>query len=197
MKIENGFDVPLAPADAWRVLLDIERIAPCMPGAELLETLGENAYKGRLAVKLGPVAVSFVGTARFEAIDEAARSMRVKAGGSDEKGRGGAQATVEFALVERAPGTTHVAIVTDLALNGAVAQYGRGAAMIQDMAQQMVGRFATNLRRQIEESGAAAASATAPPLGAPPVARAPAKPVSGLALFLGALWRALKRMVGG
>jgi carbon monoxide dehydrogenase subunit G len=256
MRIENGFDVPLPPAEAWRVLLDIERITPCMPGAQLLESLGDNAYKGKVAVKLGPVAVSFVGTARFEAIDEAARKVRVRAGGSDEKGRGGAQATVDFALAEATPGSTHVAIATDLSLNGAVAQYGRGAAMIQDMAQQIVGRFAANLRHQIEAGRSAApvapaamapkaaeaqaaiaateieartgttpataaaerqresaATATEAPAGAttasgrnavapeatpsfriPPAA--PAKPISGLSLFLGALWRAVKRLFG-
>jgi uncharacterized protein len=201
MKIENGFDVPLAPAEAWRVLMDIERIAPCMPGAALIETLPDQAYKGRLAVKLGPVAVSFLGTARFEAVDEAARTVRVRAQGSDEKGRGGAQAMVDFALRETVPGTTHVAIVTDLALNGAVAQYGRGAAMIQDMAQQMVGRFAANLRQQIEatrpaRSAAAGPAPPAPPPPAPPPAPA-AKPMSGFALVFGALWRAIKRMVTG
>lgn len=205
MKIENGFDVPLPPAEAWRMLLDIERIAPCMPGAELLEKQPDNAYKGRIAVKLGPVAVSFVGTARFEEIDEAARKVRVKASGSDEKGRGGAQAAVDFALAERAPGSTHVAIATDLTLNGAVAQYGRGAAMIQDMAQQMVGRFAANLRRQIENGRAPAPTApaaqprtpTAPAPALPPVASTPpAKPMSGFALLWGALWRAAKRLFG-
>jgi carbon monoxide dehydrogenase subunit G len=195
MKIENGFDVPLPPAEAWRVLLDIERIAPCMPGAELLGRVGETGYKGKVAVRLGPVAVSFLGTARFEAIDEAARTVRLKASGNDEKGRGGAQADVAFALAEAAPGRTHVAIVTDLVLNGAVAQYGRGAAMIQDMAQQIVGRFAANLRRLIEaERAAPAAPVAAPAPAPPPPPPGPAAPVSALSLLLGALWRAAKRL---
>jgi uncharacterized protein len=186
MKIENSFDVPLPPTDAWRVLLDIERVAPCLPGAEILETLGNNAYKGKVAVKLGPVAVSFLGTARFEEIDEAARRVKVKASGTEQKGRGGAQALVEFSLVETSPRVTHVAIVTDLSLNGAVAQYGRGAAMIQDMAQQMVGRFAAALKAHIEASEADRRIAVA----------AAAKPVSGFALLFGALWRALRRLFG-
>jgi carbon monoxide dehydrogenase subunit G len=186
MKIENSFDVPLPPADAWRVLLDIERVAPCLPGAEILETLDDKTYKGKVAVRLGPVAVSFVGTARFEEIDEARRRVKVKASGTEQKGRGGAQAMVEFSLVETAPRLTHVAIVTDLSLNGAVAQYGRGAAMIQDMAQQMVGRFADTLKAQIQGSEAERREAAA----------AAAKPVSGFALFFGALWRALGRLFG-
>jgi len=186
MKIENGFDVPLPPADAWRVLLDIERVAPCLPGAELIEAVDPDTFKGRVAVRLGPVAVSFVGTARIEERDEAARRVRVKAIGTEAKGRGGAQATVEFTLVQTAPRVSHVAIVTDLALNGAVAQYGRGAAMIADMAQQMTNHFAANLKIQIEgsETERAAAAAEAQ------------KGVSGLSLIFGALWRALRRLFG-
>jgi uncharacterized protein len=186
MKLENGFDVPLPAADAWRVLLDIERVAPCLPGAELLETLPDRSYRGKVAAKLGPVAVSFRGTARFDSIDEGARRVRVRASGTEEKGRGGAQALVDFSLTESAPRLTHVAIVTDLTLNGAVAQYGRGAAMIEDIAQQMVRRFAETLKAQIEggESERAAALAEAQ------------KPVPGFTLLLGALWRALRRLFG-
>jgi hypothetical protein len=186
MKIENGFDVPLPASETWRVLLDIERVAPCFPGAELVEILPDKAFKGRVAVRLGPVAVSFLGTARFESVDEAARRVRVKASGTEQKGRGGAQAQVEFSLAETAPRTTHVAIVTDLSLNGAVAQYGRGAAMIQDLAQQLVQRFAETLKVQIEGSEPERAAAVA----------AAAKPVSGFSLALVALWRALKRLLG-
>ena len=186
MKIENGFDVPLPAAEAWRVLLDIERVAPCFPGAELLERIDDKSFKGKVAVKLGPVAVSFLGTAKFEEIDEAARRVKARASGTEQKGRGGAQATVEFVLAETAPHQTHVSIVTDLSLNGQVAQYGRGAAMIQDMAQQMVGRFAAALRTQIQGSESERAAA---------VVEA-AKPVSGFSLFFGALWRAVLRLFG-
>jgi uncharacterized protein len=186
MKLENAFDVPLPPAEAWRVLLDIERVAPCLPGAELLETIDRTTFKGRVNVRLGPVAVSFVGTAKLEEVDEARRSVRMKASGTEAKGRGGAQAIVVFSLAETAPRTTHVQIVTDLTLNGAVAQYGRGTAMIADMAQQMVNRFAETLKVQIEGSEAERAAAVVE-------AR---KGVSGFALFFGALWRAFRRFIG-
>lgn len=186
MKIENGFDVPLPPAEAWRVLLDIERVVPCLPGAELLETIDPTTYKGRVNVRLGPVAVSFVGTAKLEEVDEAKRSVRVKASGTEAKGRGGAQAIVAFSLAETAPRTSHVHIVTDLTLNGAVAQYGRGTAMIADMAQQMVNRFAETLKVQIEGNAAERAAAAAEAK----------KGISGFALFFGALWRAFRRFIG-
>lgn len=186
MKLENAFDVPLPPAEAWRVLLDIERVAPCLPGAELLETIDPTTFKGRVNVRLGPVAVSFVGTAKLDEVDEAKRSVRVKASGTEAKGRGGAQALVAFTLAQTGPRTSHVQIVTDLTLNGAVAQYGRGTAMITDMAQQMVNRFAETLKVQIEGSEVERVAA---------VAEAK-KGVSGFTLFFGALWRAIRRLFG-
>jgi carbon monoxide dehydrogenase subunit G len=186
MKLENAFDVPLPPAEAWRVLLDIPRVAPCLPGAELTETIDARTYKGKVAARLGPVSVSFAGTARLEEIDEAAQRVRVKATGTEQKGRGGAQANVEFSLKPAGPRATRVSIVTDLTLNGAVAQYGRGAAMIADVAQQMVNKFADALKVQIEGSEAERQAAAAES----------AKGVSAFALIFGALWRAVKRLFG-
>ncbi len=91
MDIENSFEVPLTVDEAWKVLLNIKRIAPCMPGAELLEVIDPESYKGKVSVRLGPVALSFVGTARFEEIDEERHRARVKGQGLDAKGRGGAR----------------------------------------------------------------------------------------------------------
>ncbi len=182
MKIDNGFDVPLSPAEAWRVLLDIERVARCVPGVELTERVDPETYRGKVTVRLGPVALSFAGTARFVEVDEAARRVRVKANGTETKGRGGAEAMTEFTLAEAAPGRTHVAVKTDLALNGAVAQYGRGAAMIGAVAQQLIDHFAANLKLEIEGSEAERVAAQAE-------AR---RGVWVFALFFGALWRAIR-----
>lgn len=88
MEVRNAFDVPLPPDEAWKVLLDIPHIVHCVPGAELTEKVDERTYKGRIAVKLGPIALLFNGTARFEEIDNDARTAVVKAQGSDAKGRG-------------------------------------------------------------------------------------------------------------
>ena len=98
MKFENTFEVPLPPEAAWDVLMDVERIAPCMPGATLTEIVDERTFKGTVAVRLGPVALTFAGDAAFETIDAEARTARVKATGRDPKGRGGASATVDFRL---------------------------------------------------------------------------------------------------
>src|SRR5262249_15335889 len=102
--------------------MDIRRIAPCMPGAELTEVVDDKTYKGKVGVRLGPVALAFAGLVTFEEIDQANRRARVKAQGTDSKGRGGASATVSFQLEPSATGSK-VLVHTDLSLSGAVAQY--------------------------------------------------------------------------
>src|SRR5690242_3679594 len=141
MEFDNSFEVPLPADDAWKVLMDIRRIAPCMPGAELTEVVDDRTYKGRIGVRLGPVALTFAGTVKFEAIDAAVRTARVAAQGSDAKGRGAANAVTSFRLEPAAAGT-RVLVHTNLALSGAVAQYGRGVGIIQMTAAQIVTQFA-------------------------------------------------------
>jgi carbon monoxide dehydrogenase subunit G len=198
MQIKNQLDVPLPPGEAWRLLLDVPRMARCMPGATLTETIDERTWRGTVAVKLGPVRLDFAGEARIEELDEAARRARVAAKGNDTKGRGNAQAKVAFQLVPAGEGT-RVEIETDLQLVGAVAQYGRGAGLIKEIANQLVGEFAANLRQEL------AAAKPAPPeptpgeaepqrVAEPARAEAPqqptpsgAVPVAGFRLLLRAL----------
>jgi carbon monoxide dehydrogenase subunit G len=192
MEFDNSFEVPLPPAEAWKVLLDIKRIAPCMPGAELTEVLDQDTYKGKIGVRLGPVALTFAGLVKFEHMDAATYTARVTAQGTDAKGRGGANATSVFRL-EPAAGGSKVLVHTDLALSGAVAQYGRGVGIIQLTAAQLMNQFATRLKDNLAQDSVAAASA--PASAAPPPPRpspaagsgegaAPAaKPISGLALI--------------
>src|SRR5208282_5924537 len=137
MEFDNSFDVPLSPAEAWAVLMDIRRIAPCMPGAELTDTVDDRTYKGKISVRLGPVALAFAGVIKFEEIDDINHQARVKAQGSDAKGRGAANATASFRLEPAGPGSK-VLVHTDLALSGAVAQYGRGVGIIQATAAQIM-----------------------------------------------------------
>jgi hypothetical protein len=220
MEFDNSFDVPLAPDQAWAMLMDIPRIAPCMPGAELTEVVDARNYKGRISVRLGPVALAFAGRVEIDAIDEANRSAKVKAQGSDAKGRGGANATASF-RIEPAGDGSKVLIHTDLMLSGAVAQYGRGVGMIQATAAQIIGQFAANLRAQLAREGApppaavavpavAASASAATPAAAPPsfVVAPPlqpeqsprpsappsppvAKPIFGLSLIARVIWQAI------
>ena len=212
MQIKNSFEVPLPLSETWKLLLDVERIAPCMPGAELLQVIDPQTYKGKVAVRLGPVALAFVGTAKFEEVDEASHRARVKAQGTDSKGRGGANATATFAL-EPVPTGTRVSVATDLNLSGSVAQYGRGTGMIQDVATQLIGQFAASLRAMLAQE-AAPASAAAPvgekstPLAHPshadstpgngsataPGATAAVTPISGFGLIARVLWNRVLRL---
>ena len=194
MEFDNSFEVPLPPAAAWKVLLDIERIAPCMPGAELTEVTGANTYKGKINVRLGPVALTFAGIVKFEEIDDAQRTARVSAQGTDAKGRGGANAASVFRL-EPAGSGSKVLVHTNLTLSGAVAQYGRGVGIIQATAAQLMNQFATCLRDKLAKESIPAA-ATAPPIAPsspsivpPPEPTPAAKPISGFALMARVIWR--------
>jgi len=212
MEFDNSFEVPLPPADAWKVLLDIERIAPCMPGAELTEVLGDNRYKGRIAVRLGPVALTFAGIVKFEEIDEARFTARVSAQGTDAKGRGGANAASVFRLQPAGTGSK-VLVHTDLTLSGAVAQYGRGVGIIQATAAALMNQFAGRLKEKLaQERAATAPASTAPTLPSPasgggkgggqpsPSAVSPAtpaaKPISGFALMAKVLWNWIAGLFG-
>jgi hypothetical protein len=198
MEFDNAFEVPLPPAVAWPVLMDIERIAPCMPGAQLTEVIDKNTYKGNISVRLGPVALTFAGVVKFEEIDDASHNARVKAQGTDAKGRGGANATASFRL-EATPSGSKVLVHTDLTLSGAVAQYGRGVGMIQATAAQLMKQFAENLKAQPAMSRPVTAPAAAAPVDAGPTASpsaplAAAKPISGFALMGRVIWDAIIRL---
>ncbi len=212
MEFDNSFEVPLPVGNAWKVLMDIRRVAPCMPGAELTDVVDERTYKGRVGVRLGPVALTFAGTVKFEEIDEANRKARVAAQGSDAKGRGAANAVASFHL-EPAGDGTKVLVHTNLTLSGAVAQYGRGVGIIQMTAAQIITQFANNLKAQLAKEGGptAAVQADAPPASSPAASPAPphqstvpvqqpappaAKPISGFALMANVLWGFLRRLFG-
>ncbi|MBO0753150.1 MAG: SRPBCC family protein [Bradyrhizobiaceae bacterium] len=209
MEFDNSFEVPLPPNDAWTVLMDIRRIAPCMPGAELTDVVDERTCKGRIGVRLGPVALTFAGTVKFEEIDDVAHTARVAAQGSDAKGRGAASAVAAFRL-EPAGNGTKVLVHTNLALSGAVAQYGRGVGIIQLTAAQIVTQFASNLKAQLASEGVsgAAGSGGTPHPDAAVTARGTAglhdsstagpvaRPISGFALIAQVLWSFIRRLSG-
>jgi len=189
--IQCSFDVYVPVTQAWALLTDIEDIAPCMPGAELVEVLEDSAYRGNVSVRLGPVALTFEGVARFEEMDSNAHCARVIAQGSDKKGRGGATAEISF-LLEPIDQGTRVLIDTDLTLSGSIAQYGRGAGMINELASQLVGQFSDALHEKI------ATGTPSPDLGAATVtAPASSKPISGITLILRSIWATILKSLKG
>jgi hypothetical protein len=206
MEFDNSFDVPLSPEQAWSVLMDIPRIAPCMPGAELTELVDPQHFKGKISVRLGPVALAFAGRVEIDSIDEAGRSARIKAQGSDAKGRGAANATATFHIEPSAEGS-RVMIHTDLMLSGAVAQYGRGVGMIQATAgpkppPAIAPSFETAMPPPAASSPAAPNSAAASPATASPAAPATppppaAKPISGFSLMARVIWQQILSLFRG
>jgi carbon monoxide dehydrogenase subunit G len=206
MEFDNSFEVPLPPAQAWPLLMDIRGIAPCMPGAQLTDVVDDKTYKGNISVRLGPVALTFAGVVAFEEIDNTNHTARVRAQGTDAKGRGSAQAKATFRLEPSAAGSK-VLVHTDLTLSGAVAQYGRGVGMIQATASAIMNQFASALKAQIGQRPPAAATAapqgaaTPAPAPSPQPAAAPlpqaAKPISGFALMASVLWNSIKRLFTG
>jgi uncharacterized protein len=217
MEFDNSFEVPLPIDEAWKLLMDIRRIAPCLPGAELTEVVDDRTYKGKVGVRLGPVSLAFAGTVKFDEIDDAAHRAKLSAQGSDAKGRGAANATATFHL-EPVTGGSKVLVHTNLTLSGAVAQYGRGVGIIQITAAQIITQFANNLKAQFAPAAApapasaaavagpapataAADSASAAPAAptataASPAPPAAAKPISGFALAGAVLLAWLKRLFG-
>lgn len=183
MKLENSFEVQAPLAAAWDLLMDVPRIVPCMPGTELDEVVDDSNWKATMKVKLGPIGLVFATDVKRDEVDEAGRRVRLAASARETRNRGRAQATIESTLAA-ANGGTRVDIVTDLSLSGAVAQYGRG--LIADISSQLVTSFAECLQAQL----------AAEPGGAREAVAAQARPVSGLSLFLGALRRALGRLLG-
>jgi uncharacterized protein len=183
MLITNDFEVA-QPADrVWQFFQDIPQVASCLPGAELTENLGADKYRGKVAVRMGPVRLQFAGTADITERDEQARRIVVDASGAEERGRGQASMVITAQLSAVGRGT-RVAVTQDLQLAGAAAQYGRG--MISDVSSVLMRDFAANMQNRItridrgESAGDLAATS--------------ATPASGLALGLRAARMALTRV---
>jgi carbon monoxide dehydrogenase subunit G len=164
MKINNEFTVGAPIQQAWDTMLNLERIAPCLPGAAIQDEKDEGEYDGTMKVKIGPITANYKGTVKFEEVDEENHRAVLQATGRDARGQGTASATIVSTLQEEGDGTK-VRVETDMKLTGRAAQFGRGIA--QDVATKMLDQFASCLEEEITggpEEGAAAA-ATAEPTG--------------------------------
>ena len=168
MQLQQSFTVPVGVDEAWRVLLDIERVAPCMPGATL-ESVDGDSFTGTVKVRVGPIALQYRGKASFIEKDEAAHRAVMDAQGRDTRGNGTAAAKVTTSLA--ADGDhTRVEVVTDLSITGKPAQFGRG--LIADVSNKLIGQFADCLARQLSGPSDAATSAESDTQGATKAASA-------------------------
>jgi len=157
VQLENSFTVPVPVDDAWRVLLDIERIAPCMPGAAL-DSVDGDAFTGRVKVKLGPINLTYAGKASFVEKDEVAHRAVIDAKGKDQRGNGTAAAVIT-ATLDAEGSSTRVNVLTDLNITGRPAQFGRG--VMTDVGNKLLGQFADKLAAQLAQSPDLAADAEA------------------------------------
>jgi uncharacterized protein len=190
MLIKNEFEVAEPVERVWQFFDNIPQVAACLPGAELTEDLGDDKYKGKVAVRMGPVRLQFAGTADITERDEAAKRVVVHASGADEKGRGQANMVITATLARTSRGTTKVGVVQDLQLSGAAAQYGRG--MISDVSAVLMRDFAANMQGRIErmEKGAGEVGGES----AEQIAGTTAAPARGFSLGMRAMMMALQRV---
>jgi uncharacterized protein len=195
--IENEFRAAAPVEELWTFLLDVERIAPCMPGAELTETVDDRTWKGRVAMKFGPVAMSFAGTVVMQERDDAAHRVVLSAKGMEQKGKGAATATVTSWLEPDGAGT-RVKMQADITLTGTVAQLSRG--LVPEVSKKLTAQFADCLHESMTaEADVRNAGPTTSTLAAP--APTLARPVGAIRLGLSAAWSLIvgfvRRLFGG
>jgi carbon monoxide dehydrogenase subunit G len=191
MKLEHSFTVA-APLDrVWEALIDVERVAPCLPGAEITEAGEDGTYRGTFSVRLGPTTAAYRGELAMEEVDAEAHRAVMRANGQDKRGQGSAKATIVSSMREEGGGTT-VEVETDFTITGRLARFGRGG-MIEDVSKRLLRDFADCLQKTIEAGTPTGASPpAADPSPAAPVAPR-AKPVGGFSLFFRALLDRIRR----
>jgi carbon monoxide dehydrogenase subunit G len=206
LQLENSFPVAAPPERVFAYLLDVNKVAGCVPGAELSEVVDPSTFKGKVKIKVGPVTVAYNGTARIVDRDDSTHSASIEAEGRETTGPGSARATAHMSVVPDGAGST-VKIVTEYNVAGRVAQFGRG--VMEDVSRRLVGEMAACIATNIEAEephspstagatsvdgpGAATPSTSA---SAPARAQATAKPVNAFGLLFSVLWARLRGLFG-
>jgi carbon monoxide dehydrogenase subunit G len=204
VKLEQSFEVRAPVERVWETLIDIERVAPCLPGAEISEAGEDGTYRGSFSVRLGPTTAAYRGELNLEEVDEAGRRVVMRASGQDKRGQGSAKASIVSTMHEEGE-VTRVNVKTDFTITGRLARFGRGG-MIQDISNRLLRDFADCLQQKIEAPPAAEptpvdavlaatpeGAAAAPPALGGSKAPTTAKPIGGFSLFFRALLDRLRR----
>jgi carbon monoxide dehydrogenase subunit G len=164
MDLNHEFTVNVPVAEAWAILTDLERIAPCLPGAQLTEVEGDT-YRGQVKIKVGPILAQFKGQASFVSRDDVAHKATLKGEGRDTTGKGNASAMITAELTSVTPTSTKCTVHTDLSISGKVAQFGRGA--LADVSDKLLAQFSENLNQLISAAPAPSAPVAAETSPAP------------------------------
>jgi uncharacterized protein len=173
MKLEQSFTVTAPIEEVWAMLVDVERVAPCLPGAQVTGQAPDGSYEGTFSVKLGPATAAYRGHLKMDSLDEASRTATMHANGTDKRGQGGAHAVIVSTLRQEGDETI-VDVSTDFSITGRLARFGRGG-MIEDISKRLMREFAQCLQASVGVEEAAAAEPAAPA----PAAAEPAAPVGG------------------
>jgi carbon monoxide dehydrogenase subunit G len=193
MKLEHSFQVNAPLERVWERLIDVEQVAPCLPGAEIAEAGDDGSYRGTFSVRLGPTTAAYRGELAMEEVDEAAHRVVMRASGQDKRGQGSAKASIVSRMSEEG-GVTTVEVETDFTITGKLARFGRGG-MIQDVSNRLLRDFSDCLTKTIETAAPGEAAAAAEPTAATAPAPAPqAKPIGGFSLMMRALWDRIRRL---
>jgi uncharacterized protein len=177
MKLEQSFEVAAPIDQVWHALNDLERVAPCLPGAAITEHDDDGTYHGTFQVKLGPTTAAYRGTIKIESADESTHTATLRARGTDKRGQGGANATIVNTLSEH-DGGTRVEAVTDFTITGRLARFGRGG-MMEDISNRLMRDFATCLSSRLADAPSAPSGEEVAKGEAPPEAVAAAAPQEG------------------
>jgi carbon monoxide dehydrogenase subunit G len=154
MKLEQSFEVTAPLERVWEALIDVERVAPCLPGASVTGRNEDGSYTGEFKVKIGPTSAAYTGKLHMETVDAEAHSATMQASGTDRRGQGGAKATIVSSVAAAAEGRTRVEVSTDYHITGRLARFGRGG-MIEEISNRLLGDFATNLQAMVGGGGPA------------------------------------------
>ena len=148
MKLEQSFDLAAPLERVWSALIDVERVAPCLPGAAVTGRGDDGSYTGEFKVKIGPTSAAYRGSLHMEDVDEAGHTATMQAAGTDKRGQGAAKATIVSTVTSTGDGETTVAVSTDYHITGRLARFGRGG-MIEEISAELLGEFAENLQTML------------------------------------------------
>jgi uncharacterized protein len=214
MQIESQFQVAASPERVYSFLLDVNRVVTCMPGAELSEVVDPTTFKGKVKIKVGPITISYNGTARIADRDDENRVATLEARGRETTGSGSANATARMSVAAGENGTSTVTLATDFTVAGRIANFGRG--VMEDVSKRLVSQMADCIKANLETETPASTGAPEPegPGAAPTAAQpetapgaeaevassppprptvAPARPVNALSLFFAVVWDRIRR----